>query len=85
VQALEDEEHPAHRSARTAKALLRKLLDGRVIALMLSALLAALGFLTPSRWPAVAAAMLAFAAVIAERIVFFRAAAGPRMPGGVPS
>jgi formate dehydrogenase iron-sulfur subunit len=83
--ALEDEENPRHRSARTAKKLLGDLLDLRLMALMTCAVCAMAAFMAPSRIPSVLAAVLALGAVIAERIVFFRAAAGPRMPGGVPS
>ena len=53
--------------------------------LMACAVCAMAGFMGPSRIPAVFAAALAGGAIVAERIVFFRAAAGPRMPGGVPS
>lgn len=85
MRAVEDEEHPNHRSARTARLLLRPVLDLRVLAILGSALCAALAFATPASWPGIAALVCAFAGVLAERIVFFRAAAGPRMPGGVPA
>jgi DMSO reductase anchor subunit/NAD-dependent dihydropyrimidine dehydrogenase PreA subunit len=83
LRALEDDEHPAHRSARTAKVLLGDVNDLRFTALLLSTALATTACITSARWPAMAAAVVAFGAALAERYIFFRAAAGPRMPGGV--
>jgi formate dehydrogenase iron-sulfur subunit len=85
TRALDDEEDPIHRSARTAKKLLAGWLDGRLLALMACGICAMAAFVVPSFVPAALAAVLALGAVVAERAVFFRASAGPRMPGGVPS
>jgi DMSO reductase anchor subunit len=85
TRALEDEDHPAHRSARTAKALLPGWLNLQVFAVVSCGLLAAFSTLGATRWFAVTAGLLALVAVVAERAVFFQAAASPRMPGGVPS
>jgi Fe-S-cluster-containing dehydrogenase component/DMSO reductase anchor subunit len=80
--ALDDEAHPAHRSALTTERLLGGVEDARTVAMLLGALCAVLAFTTSSRWPAVAAFVFAGIAAIAERHVFFAASCAPRMPGG---
>ncbi len=82
LRALEDDEHPAHRATLTAKKLLSGISDLRVIAILLGAACAVCSVVTPSRWPAIIAVVLAITAVIVERYEFFTAACAPRMPGG---
>ncbi len=81
-RALEDDAHPAHRCALVAKKLLCVANDLRLVALLLGAACAVCAWITPLRWPAIAAAVLSLVAVIAERYEFFAAACAPRMPGG---
>lgn len=85
ARAVHDEEHPWHRSARTAKLLLGGALEIRMISMLLSTALAAFAFVGSARWLAILSGLAAFVTVVAERLVFFRASAPPRMPGGVPS
>jgi len=80
--ALEDDGHPAHRSALITKRLLGTFGDVRTVAMLLGAVCAACPFITPSRWPAAVAFGFAAIAAIAERYAFFAGACAPRMPGG---
>jgi formate dehydrogenase iron-sulfur subunit len=85
ARALDDVDHPRHRPALIARKLLHGLLEIRVLLLLAGALSVAGTLGTSALWPAVAAALFSLGAIVIERIVFFRAAASPRMPGGVPS
>ena len=85
ARAIDDEDHPWHRSARTAKMLMSGVRELRATAILLSVALAALAFAFSPRVMAVLACVPAAAAVLSERLMFFCAAASPRMPGGVPS
>jgi formate dehydrogenase iron-sulfur subunit len=82
LRALEDDEHPAHRPAFTAKKLLGAWTDFRMVAVLLGGVCSVCSIVAPSRWPFVVAALLAVTAVIIERYEFFTAACAPRMPGG---
>ncbi len=83
LRALDDDAHPAHRSALTAKRLLGDVEELRTVVVLLGAVCAAFAFITPLRWPSVIALVLAGVAAVAERYAFFTAACAPRMPGGV--
>jgi len=85
ARAIDDEEHPWHRAARTAKVLMPKVRELREIALLLCVALAAVAFMGAPRSCAILSSVAAVGAVLAERLMFFRAAAAPRMPGGVPT
>jgi Fe-S-cluster-containing dehydrogenase component/DMSO reductase anchor subunit len=85
-RSLEDDTSPSHRSARTVKQLLRRVLDLRACGFLA---FATAGLLAPflQDTPRAIAATMAFAglfvAAIAERYCFFTAVDAPRMPGGI--